>query len=293
MKAYLQLLRLPNFVAAAADVLAGAWIAVSSAGIYLVSGSLWLLVLASCLLYAAGVVLNEMMDAPYDIRICPDRPITSGKIGRKTAAVLVLLLFLGGLVSAGFAGWASLLIALLLVAAIVVYDGWAKRLHGPGSIVMGLCRALNLCLGLSIAPGFLPGYALLAVFPFAHSVAVTSLSRGENTGLHRRHVFLLALAPCLITISLLVMVFIIVRESIFLVPVFYSALYAAVAAFAFLPAVHYPEPSVIKRGVKYGLLSIVLLDAAMVSIFCPWIFAAIVVSLAVVSWLLSCGFPMT
>ncbi len=293
MKAYLQLLRLPNIVTAAADVLAGAWIAAASAGIYLVSGSLWPLILASCLLYVAGVVLNDVVDAPYDIKLCPERPIPPGKLRRKKAAVLVWLLFLAGLVFAGFAGWAGLLIALLLVAAILAYDRWAKRYHGPGSIVMGLCRALNLCLGFSIAPGFLPGYALLAVFPFAHTVAVASLSWGENRGLHRRHVFLLALAPGLITISLLVMGFIIVRESIFLVPLFYTALYAAAAAFAFLPAVRHPEPSVIKRGVKYGLLSLILLDAAMVSIFCPWIFAVVVVSLVVVSWLLSRWFSMT
>jgi 4-hydroxybenzoate polyprenyltransferase len=43
-------------------------------------------------------------------------------------------------------------VALLLVAAVVAYDGVLKNtLLGPG--VMGLCRALNVLLGMSTQPG--------------------------------------------------------------------------------------------------------------------------------------------
>lgn len=291
IKAYLQLLRVPNIVTAAADVLTGVWIVASSMTVNVKPGALWLLVLSSCLLYAGGVVLNDVVDALDDHRERPERPIPSGKISRKKAAKIALFLLLSGLLCAWLPGGAGFPVALLLVTAIVTYNLWAKRFHGPGSITMGLCRSLNLCLGFSMVPGHFWDYAFLAAYPFTHIVAVTSLSRGETAGLSRHHVLRLAMTPCLIIISLLVMgVF---RQSITLTSVFFISLYTAAAIFAFLPAIRHPQASFIRRGVKYGILSLVLLDAAMVGMFNHWVHAAAVASLMLISWFMSRWFSMT
>src|SRR5262249_19180045 len=56
----------------------------------------------------------------------------------------------GGLL--GGAWWsASTALATLLVAAILLYDGWLKRTWA-GPLAMGACRFLNVLLGLSLAP---------------------------------------------------------------------------------------------------------------------------------------------
>ena len=86
--AYLQLIRLPNVVTAAADSLAG-WL--------LVTGSLgeparWLPLLASSMvLYASGTMLNDVFDFEIDRQERPGRPLPSGRASRRTAA------WLGGL----------------------------------------------------------------------------------------------------------------------------------------------------------------------------------------------------
>lgn len=76
-RALLELMRPPNLVTAAADVLAGA--AVADA---LLDPRLLALVLASALLYAGSAVMNDVFDARLDARERPERPIPSGRVTR-------------------------------------------------------------------------------------------------------------------------------------------------------------------------------------------------------------------
>ncbi len=77
VKAYLQLIRLPNVFTAMADSLAGG---------LLVRGVLgetrdWLpLVLASAATYAGGIALNDVFDVEIDRVERPNRPIPSGRV---------------------------------------------------------------------------------------------------------------------------------------------------------------------------------------------------------------------
>ena len=80
--AYLQLVRLPNVVTAAADSLAG-WL--------LVTGSLAAPAMASaaCGLdgpLRVGDMLNDVFDFEIDRSERPDRPLPSGRVSKRTAA---------------------------------------------------------------------------------------------------------------------------------------------------------------------------------------------------------------
>src|SRR5947209_15340499 len=81
--AYLQLIRLPNVLTAAADSLAG-WL--------VVGGSLseprhWLpLISASMVLYASGTALNDVFDLEIDRAERPGRPLPSGRVAIRIAA---------------------------------------------------------------------------------------------------------------------------------------------------------------------------------------------------------------
>src|SRR5262245_43808695 len=154
-KPYAQLLRAPNVFTAFADV-ALAWAAADAPGpppgwpVYLV------LMAASGCLYSAGMVWNDFFDVEQDRRERPFRPLPSGRVRRGTAAGLGLALLAAGVGLAALAGWRDdgwkhrpVVVAAVLAAAVLLYDGVAKRTPlGPAA--MGACRFLNVLLGLAV-----------------------------------------------------------------------------------------------------------------------------------------------
>src|SRR5438132_2040652 len=157
LRAYAQLLRLPNVFTALADICLG-WLAALAAGAPLTSWpSFAFLMCASAALYSAGMVWNDFFDIEQDQRERSFRPLPSGRITRGSAARLGTALLVAGVACAALAGWvnvlapaSALVIAGFLVAAILLYDVWLKRTwFGP--VAMGSCRFLNVLLGLTIA----------------------------------------------------------------------------------------------------------------------------------------------
>src|SRR5262249_51124740 len=147
LKPYLQLVRLPNVFTAAADSLAG-WL--------LVQGSFarpaqWLpLCGASMAIYAAGIALNDGFDADLDRAERPTRPLPPARVSVRFATWLAVGLLVIGLALAALSGPRSLMVACLLVACVLAYDSGLRRsVLGPE--VMGLCRGLNILLGMSHA----------------------------------------------------------------------------------------------------------------------------------------------
>ena len=146
---HLQLIRLPNVFTAAADSLAG-WL--------LVGGTLadvagWLpLALASMVLYAAGMALNDVFDLEIDRAERPARPLPSGRVSPVFAAWIGWGGLVLGPILAGLSGSVpALVVAAALAVAILAYDGGVKRsILGPE--LMGACRGLNLLLGMAHAP---------------------------------------------------------------------------------------------------------------------------------------------
>lgn len=145
MRAYLELLRLPAVFTAMVDIVLGFHL--THASFEPLPKFLGLLI-SSCCLYLSGMVFNDVFDVVQDASERPTRPIPSGRVARRSAAILGSVLMLLGVGSAWTVTPLSGETALVLVAAILAYDGYLKRtLLGP--IGMGLCRFLNLMLGAS------------------------------------------------------------------------------------------------------------------------------------------------
>jgi 4-hydroxybenzoate polyprenyltransferase len=178
IKPYLQLVRLPNVFTAAADSLAG-WLLVHGT---LAEPQRWLpLTLASMAIYAAGIALNDVFDYAIDLRERPHRPIPSGKVSRRFAAILGgVLLALGPALAALSGSWSSLAVALLLATTVLAYDAVLRRtVLGPE--VMGACRGLNVLLGLSQASDFGGRPCVFVAASLALFVTgVTWISRSET-----------------------------------------------------------------------------------------------------------------
>ena len=211
-RSYLQLVRLPNVFTAMADVAMG-FLFVQAADPW--SGGPWrptpwdlatlaTLLAASGLLYAAGVVLNDVFDLETDRRERPERPLPSGRIPVEAARRLgYRLLLLGVAVATAAVLFVGHLrpgaVAALLAAAILLYDAWLKRtLLGPAA--MGACRTLNVLLGMNACDVPLhAGDWLVAGGIGVYVAGVTWFARRESQRSSRLH---LALATAVMVLGM-------------------------------------------------------------------------------------------
>src|SRR5262245_18376858 len=182
--AYLQLIRLPNVLTAAADSLAG-WLLVG--GSLAVPGRWVPLVSASMVLYASGTALNDVFDIEVDRNERPGRPLPSGRASVRLAASLGGLgLMLGPALALASGSVTAAVVAVILAAFILAYDAGVKHtMLGP--VFMGSCRGLNLLLGMSHAPGLGGAIAWSAAAAYGLYVAgITVFSRSETHEGERR-----------------------------------------------------------------------------------------------------------
>ncbi len=191
---WLELVRLPNLFTVFGDPLMGASLAVLALGAQLTAGRVVCVCLASLFLYGYGVILNDWVDAEEDAQHRPERPIPSGRISRTSALVLGIFLALCGVVFAGLCGNMPCLISLVLVILITASNLVLKTNALAGAVGMGLCRAMNVAMGASLA-----GVSMAMLFPILGTgvfiALVTLLAAREERVQHPQlNVFLPALA---------------------------------------------------------------------------------------------------
>ncbi len=291
-RAYLQLLRPANILTALADVVAGS--AVAYGGTQTFSGWLALseveaLLTSTACLYGGGIVLNDFFDRQLDARERPERPIPSGRVAPGAAAALGAVLLAAGVVAAAFATMAAAIVAIAIAALVLVYDAWAKR--GPsGPAAMGACRGLNLLLGMAIVPAALAEHWPLALFNFFLIVAVTVVSRGEVHGGGRRSTGLGLLVMAGVVGGLFILSTLVRPNAI---AIGMTAVFAWVVLRPFWAAWRSPDPGTIRRAVKDGVLSLMVLDAVIAVAYSGPDLALLIMGLAVLARGLSRAFAVT
>jgi hypothetical protein len=172
---YLRLVRAPAVFSALGDPIAGLLLD----GGDFSSGRATRLSAASAMLYLAGMALNDLADREEDARDRPERPIPSGAVSPRAAALIGGSLLLGGVLAAhrGGARWTGPALA----AMIVAYDFQLKRSATLGPMAMGACRALSLLMGVEASRGIVTrrgteGALLLGVYV----AGLTLIARGET-----------------------------------------------------------------------------------------------------------------
>ncbi len=271
LRAYLELVRLPNLFTAMADVAAG--FLFTHLGLERGDGlTLGLLLVASTLLYAAGVVLNDLFDLEIDRRRRPERPLPSGRVPIRSARKLGWGLLPAGVISAWCAALAGAdprpgVVAVVLAGVVVAYNARLKpTLLGPPT--MGACRALNLLLGMSLAPaGWGPPHLLAATAIGVYISGVTWFARNEATRSRR---WPLAAAAVVVVAGMLLLEPL-PRWTPQVVPLLrvepqrWSLLLTVLAALVGLRlvrAIADPSPRRVQTAVQQGILSLIVLDAA-------------------------------
>lgn len=286
--AFAQLLRIPNVFTAFADISLGACVAAAVLPSQPVE--LWLayvvLALASGCLYLAGMVWNDIFDLAEDTAARAFRPLPSGRVRKGTAVVLGVLLFASGVALAATAGalgaaeWnhEPLVYSLGIVAAVLIYDGGAKRTpFGP--VAMAACRFLNVLFGLSLIPEVsldVEFRVWLASVVGVYIVGVTWFARTEEGRSRAR-----ALLPAACVIALSLLLALLLRAKLHaasgaakpLAELGTVAFPYLLVAFGFLVgapasrAIADPSSKNVQAAVKRCVLGLVVLDAVLATMF--------------------------
>jgi hypothetical protein len=287
---FFRLTRPANIVTAISDIFAGAAIAGYASGISDLH-SLLLLVIATSGLYGGGVVLNDVFDADLDRIERPERPIPSGLISKKEGALLGIALLAIGVVSAlRLSIYPSGYIALAITVAVLLYDKWSKHHSFLGPLNMGLCRGLNLLLGISMAPEALSQYGYLAVVPVIYIAAITMISQGEVRG-GKSKTMLMAAFLYLAVFASILYTSILHENSIY--TIFFLAFFALIIYPPLIRAFSDPVGKNIGKAVKAGVLALIVMNAGWAAAFGSLYAALFIVLLLPISILLARFFAVT
>lgn len=295
LKAYLQLCRPANLPTAAADILAG----MSISGLFAGLGAFdipavdfypaFMLIMASVFLYAGGVVLNDVFDMEIDKVERPERPIPSGIVPLGKARSFGFGLLLVGIYFAFLANIDSGIISIFLALAILSYDRFAKHHAFFGPLNMGVCRGLNLLMGISLLNSMesWPYVLVPVVFIFA----VTMVSRGEVHGKNKGNIVLAGLLYVLVLIGVYYLHHVYAEGDLWYL--MFLLLFAFMVFGPLIRAYRENTPVNIKKAVKAGVLSIILLDAAIAVAHSNSIIGLIILLLLPLSMYLAKQFAVT
>jgi hypothetical protein len=257
-------MRPANIITAISDIFAGAVIAGYASGVSELS-SLPYLIISTIGLYGGGVVFNDVFDADLDRVERPERPIPSGLISEKEGALLGASLLMVGIAAAsGLSIYPSGVIALFIVIAALIYDKWGKHHRFLGPLNMGLCRGLNLLLGISAVPGALFQFGYLAVVPIIYIAAITMISRGEVHGGKSKTMLLAAFLYLVVLASIL---YASIVHGYSLYTILFLAIFSLLIYPPLIRAFRDPVGKNIGKAVKAGVLALIVMNASWATAF--------------------------
>jgi 4-hydroxybenzoate polyprenyltransferase len=283
-------MRPANIVTSVADVLAG--IAIS--GFFHETDReilpVFLLCLSTIGLYGGGIVFNDVFDADLDKVERPERAIPSGAISKKEATLLgIILLCIGFLAAFAFSVRSGIIAFLILVFALV-YNKYGKHHTFFGPLNMGLCRGLNLLLGISILSVSLQSHYFLGIIPLVYIFSITMISQGEVHGSNRKKLYAGAFLYLIVIGAILYSAFL--RQNIFYAALF-LILFAGMIFKPLFTAIKEPVGKNIGKAVKAGVISLILMDAAWASAYGQIFFAMMIAMLLPLSLWLAKRFAVT
>lgn len=239
--------------------------------------------------------MNDVFDAALDAVERPERPIPSGLIPKKNAAAWGIGLLTLGIVAAGLVHWPiffspSFWLALLIAFAALLYDAWGKHQNIFGPINMGICRGLNLLLGVSLLPEAVPQNWYLALVPIVFIAAITMISRGEVHGGKKNTLFAAAFFYAVVLLTIVAVAY---RNKTVLTTIPFLILFAAMVYPPLFRAARHPIGANIGKAVKAGVLSLILMNAAWAAAFASPLLALGMLLMLPLSLLVAKAFAVT
>lgn len=286
------MMRPANIVTAWTDILAGASLVgfvTFGLGFSIDPKILLALLVATTGLYGGGIILNDICDADLDAVERPERAIPSGRITLTKATIFSLALTAMGLGMGAQVGASSLYVAAGIAICATLYNAWGKHQPFLGPVIMGLCRAGNLILGMTIFP-FWTTFAWLGIFPVLYIAAITMISRGE---VHGGKPITLVWAGLAFGVVHAGQIFWSFQEKHFITAVTFILLHGYFVYRPLIQAYRQPTGPLMGLAVKAGVLGLILLNAAWISAGGDWVLASAVTFLLPLSMRLAKVFAVT
>ena len=204
---------------------------------------------------------------------------------------MATILLFGGVLAAWQVSWVSGMVALAVAGLAVLYDYWGKHQHVFGPMNMGLCRAGNLMLGVSVVPVALFLYWPLGLIPLGFVAAITMISRGEVHGKNKNALFGGLALYAIIWVSIIFLAFRSGWQGWYVLPFLFFFGYMIFPPL--LKAIKLQQPALIGKAVKAGVISLIILNACISAAFAGWEYALFVVLLLPLSLWLAKKFAVT
>lgn len=284
-------MRPANLITAFADILAG----MAIAGLHFTTDNfLWgnaiLLSISTIGLYGGGVVFNDVFDAELDAIERPERAIPSGRVSIQNATILGISLLFVGILTAFMVSQMSGILAIIISILALFYDRFGKHNNFFGPINMGLCRGVNLLLGISIINPSVYEWWWVSIVPIIYISAITMISRGEVQGGNKNHLYFAAFLYVLVSIFHGYVAFSLGNITWAIV---FILLHILLIFMPLIQAIISPIGSNIGKAVKAGVLSLIVMDAAWVAASGNWQVAICVLVLLPISMRIGKYFAVT
>lgn len=288
LRTIFELIRLPNIFTAMADILAGFLFVGSVVEQW---GQFLCLVVGSSCFYAAGVALNDVCDADRDAAFRPTRPIPSGRISKKDATILIVFLMIFGVGVVSLVSVLSVIIALALILSILCYDLFFKStMIAPGW--MGMCRALNLLMGMSIVSIEFTSTILIPIgLMWLYITSVTIFARDETGDFDPIRLTISTLCVCIASTGLISLYWLL--DAIHIEYIGLIVVLVIFIGFRGMQAVSDRTPHSVQRAVKTMILGLVLFDASLACSVRGPVAALMIVMLLIPSAILARKFNVT
>jgi hypothetical protein len=268
---FARLLRLPNVFTAFADT----GLAACAAG-YISNqiGVFVLMLLGSGCLYLAGMVWNDFFDRHDDAKTQSFRPIPSGQLTPRFAALVAIILMASGVTALATASGAArntIWLTVALVAMILLYNRLFKHFW-LGPIAMGICRFLNLLVGLSVGE-----VAFDTPFPYhlggiigLYIVGVTWFSRAEESTSQRWQLIGGAIVMALALLLAATLPGHLEPGNATVFFPYLCAVFGFGIGFPIISGIRRPSSSNVQFAIKRCILGLIFFDSILATLFIGW-----------------------
>lgn len=290
---YLQLIRPANIVTSLTNVISGITVSLYflKDGNFSDYSKIIYLLVATTGLYGGGIIFNDFFDIEIDTIERPNRPIPSGLVTKKQALIFGSFVFILALISAKKVSIEAFIISLTICVLCFIYNIKTKHYRWLGGLTLALCRGLNLLLGTTIIGDHMMYFWPFGFIPFGLTIAITSVSQvevyGNDTSILKKSIIFYVIT--LLTFFVLISDYInkVNSYALFLI------LFAIINGFYLTNAIINPIPINIQKVVKWGVLSFIILDAAITSSFSNFYYGLLLLCLLPISIILSKFFAVT
>ena len=276
-KEYLQLIRIPGIFTAFSNVLIGYFFSLSHNPEFT---SLPFLLVTSGMLFSAGMVFNDFFDLNIDKKERPNRPLPSGKISKQKALFLGIIFLIIGNIFAFIVGYDSLIISLVMTGIIISYNYRLKFSSFLGIFSLSIIRFLNVLLGFSII-SFSYEIVQFAI-PIAIFVGGISILAKNEIGFST---LISQKLNKLLNFATIIYVCILIIKNFQIEQLIFLSLFSLLSLNPFNNKQN--SKTKIQKQVTFQLLSIILLDATIITLFSSFYYGILVTLLVIPAYLIT------